>query len=133
MKRTLVVWGEGNMDEMTVTGTTHVADGCDGKVTSYTIEPEDVGLSRASIADIQGAATPVEAAELVRSVLRGEPGARLDMVLLNAGAALYAAGKADSIKAGVVLARQVIASGAALNKLEQLVGFSRAAKELVRE
>lgn len=133
MKRTLVVWGEGNMDEMTVTGTTHVADGCDGKVTSYTIEPEDVGLGRASIADIQGAATPVEAAEMVRSVLRGEPGARLDMVLLNAGASLHAAGKADSIKAGVVLARQVIASGAALNKLEQLVGFSRAAKELVRE
>jgi anthranilate phosphoribosyltransferase len=124
MKRTLVVWGEGNMDEMTVTGTSHVADGFNGKVSNYTIEPEDVGLPRASIADIQGGATVVEAAEQVRSVLRGETGARLDMVLLNAGASLLAAGKVDTVKDGVAHAREVIASGAALNKLEQLIGFS---------
>lgn len=124
MKRTLVVWGEGNMDEMTVTGTSHVADGFNGKVTSYTIEPEDVGLPRASIADIQGGATVAEAAEQVRSVLRGEAGARLDMVLLNAGASLLAAGKVDTVKDGVTQAREVISSGAALDKLEQLIGFS---------
>lgn len=124
IKRTLVVWGEGNMDEMTVTGTSHVADGFNGKVSSYTIEPEDVGLPRASIADIQGGATVAEAAEQVRSVLRGESGARLDMVLLNAGASLLAAGKVDTIKNGVTQAREVIASGAALDKLEQLIGFS---------
>lgn len=124
IKRTLVVWGEGNMDEMTVTGTSHVADGFNGQVSSYTIEPEDVGLPRASIADIQGGATVAEAAEQVRSVLRGEVGARLDMVLLNAGASLLAAGKVDTLKDGVNQAREVIASGAALNKLEQLIGFS---------
>jgi anthranilate phosphoribosyltransferase len=124
MKRTLVVWGEGNMDEMTVTGTSHVADGCNGKVSTYTVEPEDVGLTRASIADIRGGATVAEAAEQVRSVLRGEAGARLDMVLLNAGASFLAAGKDATLKDGVCRAREVVASGAALNKLEQLVSFS---------
>ncbi len=127
MKRTLVVWGEGNMDEMTVTGTSHVADGFNGKVTSYTIEPEDVGLTRASIADIRGGATIAEAAEQVRSVLRGDAGARLDMVLLNAGASLLAAGKADNMKDGIGQARKIIGSGAALHKLEQLVSFSKMA------
>jgi anthranilate phosphoribosyltransferase len=127
MRRTLVVWGEGNMDELTVTGTSHVADGCDGKVTNYTIEPEDVGLSRASISDIRGGANVAEAAEQVRSVLKGEAGAKLDMVLLNAGASLLAAGKADSLQAGVNLAREIVKSGAAFKKLEQLVSFSSSA------
>jgi len=125
MKRTLVVWGEGNMDELTVTGTSYIADGYDGRVSNYTIEPEELGLSRASIADIQGGTTAAEAADLVRSVLQGEAGARLDMVLLNAGAALLAAGKADTIKDGIGLAREVINSGAATAKLDELVGFSR--------
>ncbi|OGR16560.1 MAG: anthranilate phosphoribosyltransferase [Desulfobacterales bacterium GWB2_56_26] len=129
MKRTLVVWGEGNLDEMTITGTSHVADGAGGKVTCYTVEPEDVGLARASMADIRGGATPLEAAEQVRAVLKGEPGAKLDMVLLNAGAALHAAGRAESIKEGVARARQIIDSGAALDKLEQLVRFSRDAAQ----
>ncbi len=127
MKRTLVVWGEGNLDEMTVTGTSHVADGHDGRVTCYTIEPEDVGLARATMADIRGGATAQEAAEQVRAVLKGEPGPKLDMVLLNAGAALHAAGRSESIKGGVARARQIINSGAALKILEQLVRFSREA------
>ena len=129
MKRTLVVWGEGNMDELTVTGTSHVADGSNGKVTNYTIEPEDVGLTRASIGDIRGGATAAEAADQVRSVLKGEPGAKLDMVLLNAGAALLAAGKADNLMDGVSQAREIVNSGAALIKLEQLVSFSSSAAE----
>jgi anthranilate phosphoribosyltransferase len=127
MKRTLVVWGEGNLDELTITGTSHIADGYDGKVTCYTLEPEDVGLSRGTLDDIRGGATPAESAQQVRAVLGGEQGARLDMVLLNGGAALYAAGRAESIKAGVVQAREIIRTGAALNKLEQLVHFSRSA------
>ncbi len=127
MKRILVVWGEGNLDELTVTGTSHIADGQDGKVTSYTISPEDVGLSPATLAEIQGGASPVEAAQQVRQVLGGEVGPKLDMVLLNAGAAFYAAGKCHDIKSGVAFAREIIRSGAALEKLEQLVGFSRSA------
>jgi anthranilate phosphoribosyltransferase len=124
IKRTLVVWGEGNMDELTITGTSHVADGRDGKVTNYTILPEDVGLPRATIEDIRGGANAVEAADQVRSVLRGEPGAKLDMVLLNAGASLLAAGKVDNLKDGVSRAREIVHSGAALEKLEHLVSFS---------
>ena len=125
MKRTLVVWGEGNMDEMTVTGTSHVADAHDGKVSTYTVDPEDVGLKRAAIEDIRGGASPDEAAVQVREVLDGTPGARLDMVLLNSGAALMAAGRAESIAAGVEMARDIIASGAAREKLDQLVAFCR--------
>ncbi|TKB25949.1 anthranilate phosphoribosyltransferase [Desulfopila sp. IMCC35006] len=124
IKRTLVVWGEGNMDELTVTGTSYIADGFDGKVTSYTLEPEDVGLTRASLIDIKGGATAIEAAQQVRSVLQGEPGAKLDMVLFNAGASLLAAGKAGTIKEGIAQARELVASGAALKKLDQLVSFS---------
>jgi anthranilate phosphoribosyltransferase len=125
MKRTLVVWGEGNLDEMTITGTSHVADGCNGKVTLYTIEPEDVGLARATLEDIRGGETIADAAEQVRGVLRGEQGARLDMVLLNSGASLLAAGRADSIKDGVQQARKIINSGAAYKKLEQLLAYVR--------
>ncbi len=127
MKRTLVVWGEGNMDELTVTGTSYIADGYDGKVTNYTIEPEDMGLTRASVMDIRGGATAEEAAEQVRSVLQGNPGAKLDMVLLNAGAALLAAGTAETLLDGIAQARDIVTSGAAFKKLEQLVSFSRLA------
>ncbi len=125
MKRTLVVWGEGNRDEMTVTGTSYVADAHDGEVNTYTIEPEDVGLQRAAIGDILGGSTPEESAVQVRDVLGGVPGARLDMVLLNGGAALMAAGKAENIAAGVEMARRIIDSGAALEKLDNLVAFCR--------
>ncbi|WP_339136177.1 MAG: anthranilate phosphoribosyltransferase [Candidatus Electrothrix sp. GW3-4] len=123
MKRTLVVWGEGNMDEMTVTGTSYVAEAHDGRVESYTIDPEDVGLGRATIEDIRGGDTAEESAALVREVLSNTPGARLDMVLLNAGAALLAAGKVNNFQAGVEQAREIIASGAALEKLDQLIAF----------
>ncbi|MCI5143040.1 MAG: anthranilate phosphoribosyltransferase, partial [Candidatus Electrothrix sp. ATG1] len=123
MKRTLVVWGEGNMDEMTVTGTSYVAEAHDGMVESYTVDPEDVGLSRATLDDIRGGATAKESAALVREVLNNTPGARLDMVLLNGAAALLAAGKTDNLQDGVEQAREIIASGAALEKLDQLVAF----------
>ncbi len=125
MKRTLVVWGEGNMDEMTVTGTSHVAEAADGEVTTWTVEPEDVGLTRATLEDINGGADVAEAAALVRSVLAGEPGARLDMVLLNSGAALMAAGKVENLGQGVEMARGIIGSGKALAKLDSLVEFCR--------
>ena len=125
MKRALVVWGEGGMDELTVTGRSHLADAHDGKVDSFTIEPEHVSLKRAAFAEIKGGRTAAEAAEQVRAVLRGTPGAKLDMVLLNAGAALMVAGKAADLRSGIALAREVIASGAALQKLEDFAAFCR--------
>lgn len=126
MKRTMVVWGEGNLDEMTISGTSYVADGHDGKVTTYTVEPEDVGLTRAGLAQIKGGATVEESAAQVRAVLSGEKGPMLDMVLLNGGAALLAAGKVEDLQGGVEMARELINSGTPLKKLEQLIAFCRA-------
>jgi anthranilate phosphoribosyltransferase len=125
MKRAMVVWGEGNLDEMTITGTTHIADGHQGKVTVSTLTPEAVGLQTADLATIKGGRTAAESASQVRAVLGGEPGPKLDMVLLNAGTALMAAGAAESIQSGIGLAREMIGTGAALNKLKQLVEFSK--------
>lgn len=125
MKRAIVVWGEGNLDEMTVTGATHIADGHDGRVTNSILHPEAVGLHVADAASIRGGRTAAESAAQVRAVLGGEPGPKLDMVLLNAGTALMAAGLVDNIPAGIDKAREVIASGAALAKLEQLIVFNR--------
>jgi anthranilate phosphoribosyltransferase len=124
IKRALVVCGEGNIDEITITGSTKVADYKDGKVSTYSISPEDVGLSRASLADIKGGETAELSAAQLRQVLEGKPGPCLDIVLLNAGAALMAAGKADDLKGGVDLARRSIESGAALAKMNALVAYS---------
>ncbi len=125
MKRTVVVWGEGNLDEMTITGATHYADGADGKVSTAVLRPEDVGLTTAGMDSIRGGATAQASAEQVRAVLGGEPGPKRDMVLLNAGTALMAAGKAQDIVAGIELGREMITSGAALAKLDQLVAYSQ--------
>ncbi len=125
VKRALVVWGEGNIDELTTTGFTKVVEVCDGKVRNYTVTPEELGLTRVTLAEIKGGLTAAESAVQVREVLSGVPGPRRDMVLLNAGAALMAANRAESIKAGIDLAAGVIDSGAALAKLEALVGFCR--------
>ncbi len=125
MKRALVVWGEGGMDELTVTGTSYLADAHGGTVASYAVTPEGVGLKRAAFAEIKGGKTAAESAEMMRAVLGGAPGAKLDMVLLNAGAALMAAGKATDLRGGIALAREVIASGAALQKLNDFAAFCK--------
>lgn len=124
VKRALVVCGEGNIDEITITGSTLVADYKDGKVSTYSISPEDAGLSRAGIEAIKGGETAELSAGQLRAVLEGKPGPCLDIVLLNAGAALMAAGKAADLKGGVELARQSVESGAALAKMHGLVAFS---------
>lgn len=122
--RAMVVCGEGNMDELTVTGETMVAEWVDGQVKEYKVKPEDVGLDLATIADIRGKNDAEASAAHLRQILGGEPGPCLDMVLLNAGAALTAAGKAADLRGGVDLARQTIVSGAALAKVDGLVAFS---------
>ncbi|MEN8139717.1 MAG: anthranilate phosphoribosyltransferase [Thermodesulfobacteriota bacterium] len=127
IKRGLVVCGEGNIDEITITGATKVADCHDGKVECYTISPEEVGLKRATLAEIKGGETAELSASQLRQVLSGESGPCLDMVLMNSGAALMAAGSAPDLAAGVALARQSVESGAALAKLESLIAFTKAA------
>lgn len=125
MRKTLVVWGEGNLDEMTITGTTHIAEGENGLVKRYTVEPEDFGLVRVGITEISGGTTAAEAADQVRRVLGGEPGPRRDMVLLNAAGALYAAGRVAVLADGIGMARELIDSGQALRKLDDLIAFCR--------
>ena len=126
-KRAMVVCGAGNVDELTVTGDTKIAELVDGKVRNYVVRPEDVGMQRSRLVDLKGGDTAEEAAELLRGLLQGAKGPRRDMLLLNSGAALYVAGKAPGMKTGVELATEVIDSGAALAKLEALISFSKSA------
>ena len=128
-RRALVVCGEGNLDEITITGATRVSDWANGELTTYSIHPSELGMAMAGLAEIQGGRTAAEAATQLRLVLSGAAGPCLDMVLLNAGAALLAAGRSGDLASGVALAREVVASGAALNKVEALVAFSRSVQK----
>ena len=125
-RRALVVHGEGNLDELTVTGSTRISDLHHGKVSTYTITPEQLGLPRALLSDLKGGATGQEAATQMRAILAGELGPKRDMLLINSGAALMAAGVALDLQAGVAKAAEVIDSGKAIAKLDQLVAFCRA-------
>lgn len=124
-RRALVVCGEGNLDEITITGATRVSDWANGALTTYSIHPSELGMATATLAEIKGGTTATEAAAQLREVLSGKAGPCLDMVLLNAGAALMAAGRSDDLASGVALAREAVASGAALNKVEALIAFCR--------
>ena len=112
-----VVYGEGSLDEISIAGKTQVSELKDGRVDTYTIEPEDFGLPRATLDDIRGGDAQ-ENAGIILSVLKGDPGARRDMVLLNASAALVAAGRATDFPDGITQAAEAIDSGRALEKLE---------------
>lgn len=118
-----VVHGDG-MDEITVTGETFMARLRDGEVEAMEITPEQFGLGRATRQDVAGG-TVDECRAHTLDVLKGEPGPKRDMVLMNAAAALAAAGKAPDLEAGVAMAAEIIDSGAALAKLEQLVAFAQ--------
>jgi anthranilate phosphoribosyltransferase len=124
LRHALVVHGEDGLDEITITGKTYVCELKDGIIERYAIRPEDFGLSRADAASIKGGCA-ADNAVILRSVLGGDCGPQRDVVLLNAAAALVAGDRVDSIQQGIALARQVIDSGRALQKLEQMVAFSR--------
>ncbi len=119
--RALVVHGEGGLDELTITGKTTISELKGGKVTTYTIRPEDVGLNRADISALQGGKDSTESASIMRAILEGEVGPRRDMVLLNGGAAVMAAGLVSDLVSGVALAAECIDNGKALQKLDELV------------
>ena len=121
--RALVVHGLDGLDEVSLAGPTLVGELKDGEVREYQIKPEDFGITPAPISALQ-VATPAESIARMKAVLANEPGPSQDIVLLNAGAALYAAGQADSIAQGIEQARAAIASGAALRKLNEFVAFT---------
>ena len=121
----LVVHADDGLDEISIGSVTHVAELKDGEVSTYTVQPEDFGMQRAELAAIK-AVDAQDSLRIIRSVLANEEGPARDIVCLNAGAAIYAAGKAGSFADGVGRAREVIASGEAAGKLAQLVAATNA-------
>jgi anthranilate phosphoribosyltransferase len=119
-----VVFGEGSFDEISIVGPTRVSQLRDGEVRTYTIQPEDFGLRRATLADIKGGDV-FENARIVRLVLQGGGEAKEDMVALNAAAVFIAAGLCEDFIEGIHLARESIRSGKALLKLEHLIHKSK--------
>lgn len=118
-ERAFVVHGLDGLDEISTTGPTQVSELKGGTVSTYEITPEDLGIARASADDLAGGNAETNAA-ILRRVLNGEPGPRLDIVLLNAAAAIVAGGAADDLPAAMELARETVDSGRAVEKLEEL-------------
>jgi anthranilate phosphoribosyltransferase len=120
----LVVWGRDGIDEISLSDATLIGELRDGKVREFEIAPEHFGFARAVREDF-AVADANESRTRVLAALGNEPGPVRDIVLLNAGAALYAADAAGSIEAGVARAREAVASGAARAKLEQFLAATR--------
>jgi anthranilate phosphoribosyltransferase len=121
--RGFVVHGAGGLDEISLSGETQIAEVRNGSVRRFIVAPEDFGVSRAPLEAIRGG-TPQENAKLIHSLLAGEPGPRLDIVIANAAAALVVNGIAQDFRGAAELARRAVASGEAQEKLEQLKDFS---------
>ena len=118
-RHAFVVHGEDGLDEISLMDVTHVAELSNGDVREYTISPEEFGLQRCSPEQVRGG-SPEENAEIIKAVLEGEAGPKMDIVLLNASAAICAGGLANSLNEGLKVARQSISSGAARQKLQEL-------------
>lgn len=123
IRRGMVVYGQDRLDEISMSAPTTVCEIRDGWFRTSVITPEEFGFTRCTKEDMKGG-TPEENAEITLSVLNGEKGAKRDAVLLNAGAALYIGGKAESIKEGIILAAEIIDSGKALTTLRRLIEVS---------
>jgi len=120
----IVVHGEDGLDEISISGATRVGELKDGKVTEYTIRPEDFGLPLHDLGALRAANVEASRA-MVLAALENKPGAARDIVVLNSGAAIYAAGKAGSIQDGIRLAIAAIETGAARAKLDEFVKFTQ--------
>lgn len=122
-KEAFVVCGEGNLDEISISGPTRVSHVKDGKVDTFEITPEEIGLTRTDIKDIEGG-DAAENANIIRDLLDGKKSPKRDMVLINAAAAFVAAGHAKDFKEGVKLGEATIDSGKAKAKMEELVKYT---------
>ena len=122
--RAFVVHGADGLDEISNTGESRVSEVREGVVRTFAVRPEDFGLPRASIHDLLGGDRE-QNAEIIRGILRGEPGPRRDIVLMNAAAALVAGARARDLKEGVELGARSIDAGAARERLERLIAPSR--------
>lgn len=126
VKRGMVVYGQDKLDEVSISAPTSVCEFKDGWYKTYTIQPEDFGLTRGTKQDIAGG-EPEYNAQISRAILSGElTGPKRDVVLLNAACGLYVAGKAECIQDGIAVAAELIDTGKALEKLEEFVAASNA-------
>ena len=128
VKRGMVVYGMDKLDEISLSAPTKICEIKDGWFKTYTIKPEDFGFERCTKDDLKGG-TPAENAEITKSILKGEKCFKRNAVLMNAGAALYIGGKADSFADGITLAGELIDSGKALETLEKFIEVSNSAEE----
>lgn len=122
LERAMVVHGDDGLDEITTTTTTDVCEIKDGKLITYKLDPEKLGFKKATLEDIKGGEAK-ENAEIILRVLKGEKGAPRDIVVLNSGAALYVAKITDSLEEGIKKAAELIDSGAAYRKYEELANI----------
>lgn len=120
VKRGMAVYGEDKLDEISLSAPTCVCEIDNGRFDTYTICPEDFGLSRCAKTDLEGG-TPQENAEITRAILNGERGPKRDAALMNAGAGLYIGGAADSLAEGIRKAAELVDCGAAKAKLEEFI------------
>ncbi len=123
VKSALSVYGQDGLDEISVSDKTSVCELRDGRLKCYEIAPEDFGMGRCSKEDLVGG-NPRENAEITLSILNGQKGPKRNAVVLNSAAALYVAGKADSIEDGVRLASEIIDSGRAKKQLEKFIEYT---------
>ena len=121
VRNALVVCGRDGTDEISLSGPTDFCELREGRISAGVLSPEDFGLSRAPLSSIIGG-SPSDNARIIRTLFSGQPGPARDIVVFNAGAALYVAGKASSIQLGIDLAQQAIDSGAASAKLDVVRG-----------
>lgn len=124
VKHGMVVYGTDKMDEISASAPTKICEFHEGEYRTYTISPEDFGLSSCKKEELTGG-TSAQNAEITRSILKGEKGPKRNAVLLNAGAALYIGGKAASFKDGITLAAELIDNGSALSVLDTFAAESR--------
>lgn len=119
LDRALVVHGDDGLDEITLTTTTSVCEVNYGVIKEYKIDPKDYGFNNIDIKDIQGG-TPKENSEIIKNILKGEKGPKRDIVVINAAAALFVGKVVDSIEEGIILAKDLIDSGKALEKYKEI-------------
>lgn len=131
-KEAFVVCGQGTFDEISICGPTRISHLKNGQVTTFNLSPEELGLEKADPESIKGG-NAFENARIIQTLLKGEPGARRDMVLMNAAAAFIAVGLDHDFKDGIKRGKDSIDSGRAKEKLDQLIAFTQQCRPFVRK
>jgi anthranilate phosphoribosyltransferase len=123
IEKAMILCGRDGMDEITVCNSTKISELCDGEMKNYEITPEQFGFKRRLLEEIVGGDSKINSA-IILDIFKGEKGAKRDIVLLNSAAALYVGKVVRSLADGVFMAEEIIASGKAMKKLDELRGFS---------